>query len=56
MFLSHPSSLAHDTGPHPERAARITAIEAELAARGWLGLERVLSPTVQRPVLETVHR
>ena len=55
MFLSHPSSLAHDTGPHPERAARITAIEAELAARGWLGLERVLSPTVRRPVLETVH-
>lgn len=55
VFLSHPSSLGHDTGPHPERASRITAIEAELAARGGLGFERVLSPAVQRPVLEAVH-
>src|SRR5437588_736901 len=55
VYLSHPSSLAHDTGPHPERAARITAIEAELAARGWLGFERIDSPAVGRDVLEAVH-
>ncbi|MGN6166672.1 MAG: histone deacetylase family protein [Solirubrobacteraceae bacterium] len=55
VYLSHPSSLAHDTGAHPERAARITAIEAELAARGWLGFERVESPPVARDVLEAVH-
>jgi acetoin utilization deacetylase AcuC-like enzyme len=55
VFLSHPSSLAHDTGPHPERTARIAAIEAELASRGWLGFERVASPAVERSVLEAVH-
>ena len=55
VYLSHPSSLAHDTGSHPERAARITAIESELAARGWLGFERIESPAVARDVLEAVH-
>ena len=37
-YLSHPASLEHDTGAHPERAARIVAIEEELSARDWLGL------------------
>jgi acetoin utilization deacetylase AcuC-like enzyme len=55
LFLAHPSSLEHDTGGHPERAARITAIERELAERDWLGFERVLSPEVERDVLTAVH-
>lgn len=55
VFLSHPSSLAHDTGAHPERAARIAAIEAELQSRGWLGFQRIASPAVDRDVLEAVH-
>jgi acetoin utilization deacetylase AcuC-like enzyme len=55
VFLCHPSSLAHDTGPHPERAARITAIERELARCGWLGYERLASEPVKREVLEAVH-
>ncbi len=55
MYLSHPASLAHDTGAHPERAARIRAIEAELTARGWLGLRRVEAPAVERAALEAVH-
>ncbi len=55
VFLSHPSSLEHDPGMHPERAARITAIERELESRGWLGYERVASPAVAREVLERVH-
>jgi acetoin utilization deacetylase AcuC-like enzyme len=55
VFLAHPSSLEHDTGPHPERAARITAIEQELARQDWLGFERVRSPAVERSLLTAVH-
>jgi acetoin utilization deacetylase AcuC-like enzyme len=55
VWLEHPSSLRHDTGAHPERAARMVAIDRELSARGWLGFERVTSPAVEEPVLEAVH-
>ena len=55
VFLGHPSSLAHDTGAHPERAARITAIERELERRDWLGCSRLLSAAVDRSALTAVH-
>jgi acetoin utilization deacetylase AcuC-like enzyme len=55
VYLAHPASLQHDTGGHPERAARIVAIEAEMERRGWLGYERVSAPRVDRDVLEAVH-
>ena len=55
VFLSHPSSLEHDTGAHPERAARIPAIERELAGRDWLGYERVTAEPVSRDTLTAVH-
>ncbi len=55
VFLSHPSSLAHDTGPHPERADRIVAIDRELTRREWLGWERLESPAVDRRTLNAVH-
>jgi acetoin utilization deacetylase AcuC-like enzyme len=55
VLLEHPSSLLHDTDPHPEQPARIVAIDRELSARGWLGFERVTSPAVPREVLEAVH-
>ena len=55
VFLAHPSSLEHDTGGHPEQAARITAIERELARRDWIGFERLASPAVKRAVLTAVH-
>ncbi len=55
VFLSHPSSLEHDTGAHPESPARISAIERELAARDWLGFERISSPSVERATLEAIH-
>jgi acetoin utilization deacetylase AcuC-like enzyme len=55
VFLEHPSSLAHDTGAHPEQAARITALEGELSAREWLGYERVSSPAAERSSLYAVH-
>jgi acetoin utilization deacetylase AcuC-like enzyme len=55
VFLAHPSSLDHDTGPHPERAERITAIEHELSRRGWLGFRRIESPSAERSLLTAVH-
>ena len=55
LYLHHPSSLEHDTGDHPERAARIRAIEQELGGRGWLGLEPQLAPAADRAALEAVH-
>ncbi len=55
VFLSHPSSLRHDTRGHPEQAARIVAIERELERRGWLGYERVSSPAATREQLSRVH-
>src|SRR3954451_6422804 len=55
VYLSHPASLEHDTGAHPERAARIVAIEEELDRRGWLGYAREEAPRVPRADLEAVH-
>jgi acetoin utilization deacetylase AcuC-like enzyme len=55
LYVSHPSSLEHDTGDHPECAERIVAIEQELAGRGWESCVRVQAPTVERAVLEAVH-
>ena len=55
VWLEHPSSLLHETGPHPEQPARIMAIEHELAARDWLGFERVMSPAIDRALLHAVH-
>jgi acetoin utilization deacetylase AcuC-like enzyme len=55
MLFHHASSLEHDPGPHPESPARIVAIERELEAHGWLGLERRESPAVTREQLEAVH-
>ncbi len=55
VFLSHPSSLEHDTGGHPEQAARIAAIETGLEQRDWLGFERVSSPEVELEVLYAIH-
>jgi acetoin utilization deacetylase AcuC-like enzyme len=55
VFLEHPSSLEHETGPHPEQPARIGAIERELERHRWLGYERVSSPAVDRGVLTAVH-
>ena len=55
VLLEHPSSVEHDTGSHPEQAARIAAIEEELAARDWLGYERVESSEVDQADLTAVH-
>ncbi|MDE3129757.1 MAG: histone deacetylase [Acidobacteriota bacterium] len=55
VFLSHPSSLEHDTGEHPERIHRIESIMRALGASDWLGYERVVSPAAERSALERVH-
>jgi acetoin utilization deacetylase AcuC-like enzyme len=55
LYLHHPSSFEHDTGPHPENASRLRAIEAALEREGWLGLERVQAPAASREQLERVH-
>jgi acetoin utilization deacetylase AcuC-like enzyme len=59
VFLEHPSSLAHETSPHPplhpEQPARISAIVAELDRREWLGYSRTLSPPASREALLAVH-
>jgi acetoin utilization deacetylase AcuC-like enzyme len=55
VLFSHPSSLQHDPGPHPEQPARMTAIADAMEARGWLGFERVPSSEATRAQLEAVH-
>ncbi len=55
VFLSHPSSLGHETGAHPEQPARITAIHTELAQHDYFGFGQVSSPAVESAVLERVH-
>ncbi|HET9718883.1 MAG TPA: histone deacetylase [Solirubrobacteraceae bacterium] len=55
VLFSHPSSLEHDTGGHPERRERIVAVMEELERLDWLGYERVESPAVDREVLRRVH-
>ncbi|HVS28332.1 MAG TPA: histone deacetylase [Solirubrobacteraceae bacterium] len=55
VYLRHPSSLRHETGAHPERPARISAIERELERRDWLGLDLVEAPSVDDKVLAAVH-
>ena len=54
-FLSHPSSLEHDTGQHPEQPARMVAVERAMARSDWLGYERVASPLAAIADLTAVH-
>jgi acetoin utilization deacetylase AcuC-like enzyme len=55
LYLSHPASLEHDTGAHPENAERVRAIEATLDEAGWPGVERVEAPRATREQLERTH-
>jgi acetoin utilization deacetylase AcuC-like enzyme len=55
LYFSHPSSLEHDTGAHPENASRLRAIEAALDEAGWPGLERIEAPAATREQLARVH-
>jgi len=55
VLFRHPSSLAHDTGSHPENARRIVAIERALSERDWLGWDVRLSPAATRAQVGAVH-
>ena len=55
LYFHHGSSLEHETGAHPERAARIPAIEAALDARDWLGWKRVEAPEAEVGRIAAVH-
>jgi acetoin utilization deacetylase AcuC-like enzyme len=55
VLLEHPSSLEHETGHHPEQPARMVAIERALAARDWVGYQRVMSPQATLEALTAVH-
>jgi acetoin utilization deacetylase AcuC-like enzyme len=55
LYVAHPSSLDHDTGPHPENRARIDAIEAALGREGPARLERAEAPAATAEQLERVH-
>jgi acetoin utilization deacetylase AcuC-like enzyme len=55
LYLRHPLSFEHETGTHPENAARITAIEETLSAAGWHGLALTEAPAATLEQLQRVH-
>jgi acetoin utilization deacetylase AcuC-like enzyme len=55
LYFRHESSLAHDTGAHPERIGRIQALEQAMRERDWLDFEVREAPQVDLSVLEAVH-
>ena len=55
LYFSHPSSLEHETGGHPENASRLRAIEAALDDAGWPALEQLEAPAATREMLRRVH-
>jgi acetoin utilization deacetylase AcuC-like enzyme len=55
LWLRDDDVFAHDVPGHPERPARIRALEAEMSAHGWFGAFREQAPAVERAVLELVH-
>jgi acetoin utilization deacetylase AcuC-like enzyme len=56
LLLRHPSSMEHDTGDHhPERVARIVAVDHVLGEHDWLGFEVRESPAIDREALCAIH-
>src|SRR4051795_3062115 len=47
--------MAHDVPGHPERPARIRALEGEMSAHGWFGCSRLEAPAASRELLHLVH-
>jgi acetoin utilization deacetylase AcuC-like enzyme len=54
-WFRHDAGLAHDIPGHPERPARIVALEAEMERNGWFGWEREEAPRATRDELSRVH-
>src|SRR5262245_41424232 len=55
LWLRDDGFLDHDVPGHPERPARIRALEAEMSASGWFGAVREQAVEVDRSALELVH-
>jgi acetoin utilization deacetylase AcuC-like enzyme len=55
LVYTHPASLGHDTGSHPENAGRMRAIEEALKTAGRSDLEEVDAPQATREQLERAH-
>lgn len=56
LLATHPSFLAHDTGPHhPERPDRLRAILAALEDRAFAGLVRASAPLATLEEMGRVH-
>jgi acetoin utilization deacetylase AcuC-like enzyme len=55
-WFRHDAHLAHDISGHPERPARIVALEAEMERHNWFGWERLEAPRAIRDQLSRVHR
>jgi acetoin utilization deacetylase AcuC-like enzyme len=54
-WFRHDAGLAHAIPGHPERPARIVALEAEMERNGWFGWRRVAAPRATRDELLRVH-
>jgi acetoin utilization deacetylase AcuC-like enzyme len=54
-WFRHDAHLAHDVPGHPERPARIRALEAEMSAHDWFGCERVEAPRAELALIDAVH-
>jgi acetoin utilization deacetylase AcuC-like enzyme len=54
-WFRHDAGLAHAISGHPERPARIVALEAEMERHGWFGWEREEAPRATRDQLSRVH-
>jgi acetoin utilization deacetylase AcuC-like enzyme len=55
LYFRHESSLEHDTGPHPEGAGRIPAIERAMESRDWLGFDLRDAPEASIDQIVRVH-
>jgi acetoin utilization deacetylase AcuC-like enzyme len=55
LWLRDEDFMAHDVPGHPERPARIRALEAEMSAAGWFGAAREQAVEVDRELLHAVH-
>jgi len=59
IYLTHPACLEHDprahVAQHPDTPERLVVIEATLAERDWLGMERRKAPAASEDQLRLVH-
>jgi acetoin utilization deacetylase AcuC-like enzyme len=55
IWLRHEASYAHDIPGHPERPARLLAIERAMSGAGWFGCAVTDAPQATREQLLEVH-